>query len=354
VDGARPDDPGTPESGSSGFRGGLVLDGRYRLIRPLGEGGMGLVWVAEQLALKRMVAVKSLRFAGADLRDRLQREALALASVHHPAVVQVHDYGEAREGAPYVVMELVEGESLAARLARTGAMPAEEAVALSIPLLEGLAAAHRAGIIHRDIKPSNVLLAVGPGGVTPKLLDFGIALVERSGDPRLTRDGGLLGTPAYMAPEQVRGQATDERTDVWGVGTLIYELIAGEPPFLSDDLVAVLRRVVEQPPAYPRSAQGMNGRLWAILMAALRKSPAERTPSALALRDALAGWLETRVGAPISAPLVALPPSKEQRAVAATLPAGEPGPPLRVTPGGPPERGPSPLDELIRKKLGEA
>ncbi len=352
MDAPRPDDPGTPESGSSGFRIGSILDGRYRLIRPLGEGGMGLVWVAEQLALKRMVAVKSLRFAGEDLRDRLQREALALASVHHPAVVQVYDYGETREGGPFVVMELVEGESLAARLARTGAMPAEEAVALSIPLLEGLSAAHQAGIIHRDIKPSNVLLAVGPAGVTPKLLDFGIALVERSGDPRLTRDGGLLGTPAYMAPEQVRGQTADERTDVWGVGTLLYELIAGEPPFLSDDIIAVLRRVVEQPPAYPRSARGMNGRLWAILMAALRKSPAERTPSALALRDALAGWLDARGGAPMSPALAPISSSQKQRAVAATLPAGAVAPPLgdaSVRLEGPPS-----LDELIRKKLGES
>jgi serine/threonine protein kinase len=332
----------------------LILDGRYRLVRPLGEGGMGLVWVAEQLALKRQVAVKSLRHAGEDLRDRLQREALALASVHHPAVVQVHDYGQTREGVPYVVMELVAGESLAARLARGGAMSADEAVALAIPLLEGLAAAHQAGIIHRDIKPSNVILASGPAGVTPKLLDFGIALVERAGDPRLTRDGGLLGTPAYMAPEQVRGQKADERSDVWGVGTLIYELIAGEPPFLSDDLIAVLRRVVDQPPPYPRAARGMNGRLWAILMAALRKSPAERTPSALALRDALAGWLESRGGAPISPSLAPQSPQVAERASATTLPAAQPAPPLGPAPSSLELDGPPSLDELIRKKLGEA
>jgi serine/threonine protein kinase len=367
VDEPRPDDDAFVESSPSGLVAGQILDGRYRLVRPLGEGGMGLVWEAEQLALRRKVAVKSLRYAGADLHDRLRREALALASVHHPAVVQVYDYGETREGVPYVVMELVSGESLAARLARLGAMPAEEAVALSIPLLDGLAAAHQAGIIHRDIKPSNVLLAQSPSGAQPKLLDFGIALVERAGAPRLTREGGLLGTPTYMAPEQIRGQKTDERSDVWGVATLIYELIAGEPPFPSDDLVTVLRQVVDQPPPYPRSARGMNGRLWSILMGALRKSPSERTPSVLALRDALAAWLESR-GAPLPASAIS-GPSRSREGHAATLPAallpsaqaapaalpgGPPAPPLPAAPPRAGEGAAPSLDELIKKKLGES
>ncbi|MFO0760720.1 MAG: serine/threonine-protein kinase [Byssovorax sp.] len=358
MSGARLEDD-TEAHSSVGLRAGLVLDGRYRLERPLGEGGMGLVWVAEQLALERKVAIKSLRFAGGDLRDRLRREALALASVHHPAIVQVHDYGETADGVPYVVMELVSGESLAAHLARRGPMAAEEAVALALPRLDGLAAAHAAGIIHRDIKPSNVLLGVGPDGITPKLLDFGIAFVERGDYARITRDGGVLGTPVYMAPEQARGEQADARADVWGVATLIYELIAGEPPFLHGNLVEVLRRIVEQPPPYPREARGLNGRLWSILTAALRKSRDERTGSVKELRGALSAWLETRPGAPAAAPPLAGPaaPSRESRAEATTLPAGSPAPnsprPPAPTPrdaagsaGGPPS-----LDALIREKL---
>ena len=279
--------PGPPPSG---FFAGLVLDGRYRLESLLGEGGMGTVWIGSQLALQRRVAVKSLRVASPSQRERLRREALALAAVHHPSIVEVHDYGETEDGLPYVVMELVEGESLAARLDRVGAFPAEEAVSLVIPLLEGLAAAHRAGVIHRDIKPDNVVLAEGRAGVAPKLLDFGIARVDSDADARLTLDGGLVGTPAYMAPEQMRNAPTDERVDVWGVGALLYHLLAGEAPFGTQELLVVMRRVLEEPPSYPRKARGLDGRLWGILTAALRKAPDERTPSALALHDALADW----------------------------------------------------------------
>jgi len=206
---------------AAGFRAGLVLDNRYRLERPLGEGGMGTVWVGTQLALQREVAVKSLHSTAPAQRTRLRREALALAAVHHPAIVEVYDYGETAGGMPYVVMELVRGESIAARLDRVGAFSAEDAVILVLPLLEGLAVAHRAGVVHRDIKPDNVVLTAGPSGLLAKLLDFGIARVERSVDGRLTTDGSFVGTPAYMAPEQMRGGETDERVDVWGMGTLL-------------------------------------------------------------------------------------------------------------------------------------
>jgi serine/threonine-protein kinase len=301
-EGGRPPGDGRIGGSASGFRAGLVLDGRYRLERPLGEGGMGTVWVGRQLALQREVAVKSLRIAAPALRTRLQREALALASLHHPSIVQVYDYGETAEGVPYLVMELVRGEPLSARIRRRGPLSAAEAVKLVLPLLDGLAAAHAAGVIHRDVKPDNVMLEGGAAGVTPKLLDFGIARLERAVDPdddaQLTLDGGLVGTPAYMAPEQFRGASVDERVDVWSTAAMLYHLLAGEPPFKSDDVMAVMRRVLFDPPPYPRKAQGLDGRLWGILMAALRKAPIERTSSALALREGLAGWLEARGGDP--------------------------------------------------------
>ena len=300
--------------------------------------------IGHQIALERAVAVKVLRVTGDTSRARLRREALALAAVHHPAVVEVYDYAETPEGAPYVVMELVRGEGLAERMARRGAIPAGEAVALVLPLLEGLAAAHRANIIHRDIKPENVILAEGHhGGTMPKLLDFGIASVALAADEaRLTADGGIIGTPAYMAPEQMRGEAGDERTDVWAVGVLLYELIAGEAPFGGGNLFAVLARVVSQPPPYPRQAQGLDGRLWSLLMNALRKDPAERTPSATALRDALAGWLATRSAAAPAArrPRRSLPPGRPRRCWRPR--------PRRLRPRGPPPLPRPPLPRTNR------
>ncbi len=243
----------------SGFCPGLVLDGRYRLESLLGEGGMGTVWVGNQLALQRQVAVKSLHVVATSARIRLRREALALAAVHHPAIVEVYDYGETESGLPYVVMELVRGESIAARLRRLGAFPADEAVSLVIQILDELAVAHRAGVVHRDIKPDNVVLT---SGSRPKLLDFGIAQSERDDGTRLTLDRAFVRTPAYMAPEQMRGGVADERVDVWGVGALLYHLVAGEAPFGVRDVVAVMRRVLEEPPSYPRQALGLDGRLW--------------------------------------------------------------------------------------------
>ena len=313
------------------FYPGLVLDGRYRLDRPLAEGGMGTVWVGRQIALQREVAVKLLRVGSDPLRERLRREALALAAVHHPSVVQVFDYGETESGAPYIVMELVRGEPLGQRVLRHGPLETPAAVRLALPLLEGLAVAHRAGIVHRDIKPENVMLAPGPAGVLPKLLDFGIARVAQGEEARLTADGGIIGTPAYMAPEQVRGHDADERVDVWGIGVLLYEIIAGKPPFGIDDPIAVIRRVLDEPPPFPREARSLDGRLWSILMAAMRKDPADRTSSALALRDALVGWLESRglsAAAPVELHLAEAPPGPISPSLR--------GAPTQAAPGSPP------------------
>ena len=340
-----------------GLSAGLVLDGRYRILRPLAEGGMGAVWVAQQISLEREVAIKVLHVADDAQRARLRREALALAAVCHPAVVQVYDYGETTGGIPYAVMELVRGPSLGAHLRRVGALPAEEAVALVLPLLEGLSAAHGAGVIYRDIKPENVVLAEGPAGVAPRLLDFGIARRPDPEDARLTADGSLMGTPAYMAPEQVRGADPDERVDVWGMAVLLYELIAGVTPFAAGNVFVVMRGVVDNPPPFPRHAVGLDGRLWAILMAALRKVPEERTPSALALRDALAVWLGGRrnvlrsllASAASGASGASEAPVALAARFAPTLAAAGEG--EGAAPAPPEDASPS-FDALIREKLG--
>lgn len=275
------------------FKPGLLLDGRYRLERPLGEGGMGTVWVGHQIALRRDVAIKSLRFVGDTHRERLRQEALALAAIRHPSVVQVFDLGEMPGGTPYIVMELVDAESLATRLERTGPLDAIEAVSLMIPLLEGLAVAHAAGVIHRDLKPENVLLTTTANRPRAKLVDFGIARVDRM-SPRLTMEGGFVGTPAFMAPEQIRGVGVDERVDVWGAAALLYSLLTSAPPFTAPDILGLLRQVMEEPPSYPRGARNLDGKLWSILMNAMRKDPNERTPSVLVLRDELSEWYDRR------------------------------------------------------------
>ncbi len=331
----------------SDLRPGTVLDGRYRLEGLLGEGGMGAVWVARQLTLERDVAVKVVHAAAPEHRPLLRREALALAAVHHPAVIQVFDYGETEDGVPYVVMELLRGESLAARLAREGPLPADAAVEILLPLLDGLAAAHRAGIVHRDVKPANVLLAGDPA--TPKLLDFGIAQLAAGGAPAVTT-GNLRGTPAYMAPEQILGQPLDERVDVWGAGVMLYELVAGALPFDTGEVFSVMRRIVSDPPSFPRHARGLDGRLWSIVMGALRKKPEDRTPSARALREALEAWRSAPPRAPESgtpetprpAPAAAAPRASD----APTLPAGTAAP----APSSPAADTPS-MDALIRAKL---
>jgi eukaryotic-like serine/threonine-protein kinase len=322
------------------FQGGLVLDGRYRLDRPLAEGGMGSVWVGHQIALQREVAVKLLRVGTGALRERLRREALALAAVHHPSVVQVFDYGETEGGSPYLVMELVRGEPLGQRVLRLGPIEAPAAVQIALPLLEGLAVAHRAGIVHRDIKPENVVLSAGPAGVLPKLLDFGIARVAQGDEARLTADGGLIGTPAYMAPEQVRGLDVDARVDVWGIAVMLYEVLAGKPPFGIEDVVAVIRRVLDEPPPFPREARGLDGRLWSILMAAMRKNPDERIPTALAFRDSLVAWLEAKgfsASAPPAIPMpVSAPPLSPSAGMVSTQAAPAPPSPAREAVSTPP------------------
>ncbi len=238
------------------------------------------------------------------------------------------------------------GESLADLLRRKGALTAEEAIAIVLPLLDGLAAVHRAGLVHRDIKPDNVVLAVTPAGATPKLLDFGIAHTTEGAERRLTVESGLVGTPAYMSPEQVRSQPLDERSDVWGVGVLLYELIAGAPPFGALEIFNVMRRVIDDPPPYPLKARGLDGQLWRILTSALRKDPVERTPSARALHEALGAWLAARGGAEVP---TAAPAGQAGRGawMAPTLDAGA------IPEGGAPAPGdgtPS-IDALIRAKL---
>ena len=267
--------------------GDALLGGRWRLDAPIGSGGMGEVWRAHHDALGRVAAIKVVRSAHANDRGRLLQEAQVLASIRHPAVVEVFDCGE-HAGFGFYVMELLEGRTLGARLRSQGPMTPRAAVDLLVPILDGLDAAHAAGVIHRDVKPENVFLVKTPSGEQAKLIDFGIARV-RGSSPRWTVAGELIGTPDYMAPEQLHGGEPDARTDVWAIGATVYEAIVGKAPFEADDFAATLHRVLHEPP--PRIVKPpVDEALWLLLCRALAKSAAARFPTASSFADHLRAW----------------------------------------------------------------
>jgi serine/threonine protein kinase len=218
-----------------------VLAGQYRLTEKLGIGANGTICEAERLANGELVAVKMLRAAVAHdtiAADRLRREAAALGLAWHPNVVEVYEDGHLPDGTSYLVMERLHGESLAERLHRVGAMTPEELLPVALQLCDALGAVHAAGIVHRDVKPSNIFLAEEPGQTVPhvKVLDFGIARVEWA-ETRLTNANAPLGTPGYMSPEQEQGEEIDQRSDLFGMGGVLYECLAGfAPPLKSSEL----------------------------------------------------------------------------------------------------------------------
>lgn len=267
----------TPAPGSPHVPGRL---GRYRILHRLGQGGMGVVFAAEDESLGRRVAVKTIAEPDESARKRFRREARAAAGVNHPNVCQVYEIGE-DGGQLFIAMELLEGESLADRLAR-GPLPMAEATTLGRGILGALQALHATGIVHRDLKPSNVFLT--PHGV--KLLDFGLArplakelTQSLETGTELTRPGLLVGTPRYMAPEQVLGHEVDARTDLFSAAAILYEAVAGRPAFLGTTVVEVLSATLhEQPPALAGDAAVVA--LDRVLRRALAKRPADRPPSA--------------------------------------------------------------------------
>jgi serine/threonine protein kinase len=209
-----------PESNQ--YLAGEVIGDRYRLVRELGRGGMGVVWIAHSLVLGVDIALKMIRasVAGPVIASRMAREAHAAARMGHPALVRVFDFGWTSRGDPYLVMELVQGETLFSLLAREHRIDAIRAVQMILPIADGLRVAHDKQIVHRDIKPDNIFLATDALGRTqPKLIDFGIAKVEANNDDgKLTQIGAVLGSPEYMSPEQAVGaDDVDEQTDVWSL-----------------------------------------------------------------------------------------------------------------------------------------
>ncbi|MFO0736600.1 MAG: protein kinase [Labilithrix sp.] len=230
-------------------REGDVLGGRYRLSRQLGEGGIGVVWAADQVTTGKKVAIKLLKEEpNADV-SRFLREAKIVSQLTHPNIVQVFDFWDGREGTPvFMVMELLAGESLATRLQRIGRLTAHQTAEVALPIVRALEVAHAAGVVHRDLKPDNVFIAAGPPEIV-KVLDFGIAKPTNvpSDHTQLTRTGTVLGTPRYMSPEQVYGEADiDGRSDIWSFGVLLYECLVGIAPFDGDNYGQIFRGITEK------------------------------------------------------------------------------------------------------------
>jgi len=263
---------------------GSELDGRYRVEAVLGEGGIGRVYRARHLTLERPVAVKVLletHRKQEQVRGRFEREARTLAALQHPNIVTITDFGDA-DGLLYLVMELVEGSDVESIIEREGAMPVSRAVAVMSQVLRSLAYAHGRGVVHRDLKPANVLLRALPDGSEHvEVLDFGLAKFvtgeARRTQAKLTVAGTVVGTPAYMAPEQVSGGAVDSRTDVYAAGVMFFELLTGRLPFPYDDAIALLQaHVAEAPPKASEARPLLSPAFDEVIERALAKRPAER------------------------------------------------------------------------------
>ncbi len=279
------------------FAPGDLIENRYRLERLLGEGAQGSVWLAYNIGLDSRVAIK-LVYAERTSEVptlRLEKEARAAARLGHPAVVRVFDFGRTVTGNAFIVMEYLEGQSLAEKLFESGRLSPVEALSTLLPIADALVAAHARGIVHRDLKPENVFLSQDGDAIQPKLLDFGIAKlnagpVGRGGS--ITAAGALVGSPAYVSPEQAScREDVGAHTDVWSFCVVLYECLTGKVPFDSEDYPELFRQIGHEPPESILDHGVGDLELWEIIQRGLAKPPAERWPTMLDLGRALAQWL---------------------------------------------------------------
>jgi serine/threonine-protein kinase len=268
---------------------GDIIGGKYVLLQLLGSGGMGQVWSARNEWTGAEVAVKALRpelASSSDAPALIGDEARATAQLSHRSIVRVFDLVELDPGTGclLIVMELLRGHSLAQRLDTMGPLSIEQMVAVALPILSALSHAHGAGIVHRDVKPGNVFLALEPDGrVFPKLVDFGVSQTRHWGSPKSSDGGTVVGTPLYMSPEQARGEDVDARSDLFGVGVLLYECLSGTNPFGAPG--------PEEDPrtCSPAPIESIPPKLWSVIARALAERPEERYSSAAEMARALRG-----------------------------------------------------------------
>jgi serine/threonine protein kinase len=266
--------------------------GRYEIVSELGSGTMGVVYKAHDPQIDRMVALKVLRpdrVVSQDFVARFLREAKAIGRISHPNIVTVYDVGQ-DHGTIYIAMEYLEGRPLN-DVIKDRVLPIQEAVKLCTQVAEALGYAHSKGITHRDIKPSNIILT--PDNRT-KLTDFGIARIEDPDAAQMTQAGDILGTPVYMAPEQVLGQRADGRTDLYALGVILYEMVVGKRPFGGGNIAAIFRSITHDSPEDPMRGGTFDNRTLAdLIIKSLSKNQAHRYQSGEAMADALKGCLDT-------------------------------------------------------------
>jgi serine/threonine protein kinase len=270
---------------------GRTIDHRYYLESRLGMGGMGTVYRAKRLHIGDTVAIKILNSEHtADTRavERLHREAKVCASLRHPNTVTVYDYGISEDQLVYFVMELVEGDDLRRIILQNGQMSQTVAAEILIQICAALKVAHAKNVVHRDLKPENILVQTTPNGQHVKVLDFGIASLRNFGDDKLTQTGSVVGTPHYMSPEQCMGGVVDQRSDIYSLGIILFEMLAGTAPFNSTTPTAIaVQQVNNTPPPLRELNPNVSPEVEAVVMHALRKSPEERPQSASALAQEL-------------------------------------------------------------------
>jgi serine/threonine-protein kinase len=270
------------------LRAGLVIADRFRLVRPLGQGGMGAVWLAQHTGLDVPCAVKFIHEEAAkspELRARFEREAKAAAQLRSPHVVQILDHG-VWSGAPYIAMELLEGEDLAQRLRRRRPSPLSprETLVIASQVGRALAKAHAAGLVHRDLKPANIFLVRDDEREIAKVLDFGVAKVKETSLDDATQTGAVLGTPFYMSPEQARGsKSIDHRSDLWALAVVVYQCLLGKLPFRADALGELLVKIIVEPLPVPSQMGDVPPGFDAWWARAAARDPAQRyqTPKEL-------------------------------------------------------------------------
>ena len=273
------------------FAAGALVAGKYRLVRQIGEGAMGVVWSVANETTGGLVALKLLVRPEADLRARMLREARAVCAIRHRNVLQVHDVGQTDAGDPFLVMELLTGETLADVLKRRRLLPPLEAAAVGRDVARALSAAHEQGVLHRDLKPANIFLHEEPGGEghVVKVVDFGVSKSLLASDDVRTAPGGTIGSPPYMSPEQMQADPTiDGRTDIWSLGVVLFESLTGEKPF-TGDAMTLFRKVLTEPvPRAARRIRRLDPRFDELVAACLRRPREERSWPASKLATQLA------------------------------------------------------------------
>lgn len=288
------------------------------LLRPLGEGGMGKVWVARHKGLETEVVVKFLAAAGADREDaeaRFAREASAAAAVKSPHVVQVFDHGTTADGVRYIVMELLEGRDLATHLATNGPMAPRDVAGVVTQVAKALSKAHQVGVIHRDIKPENIFLCDGEGGeMFVKVLDFGIAKREQQQATAKTTTGQVIGTPYYMSPEQILGeQAVDARTDIWALGVVAFEALTGKRPFEGATVGSVTLAIHQTRPRPSAIVPSLPPALDEWFARACARAPGDRFTGAREAAQAMIAAIEATPGSvsPFRLPMMSIADTSE-------------------------------------------